>query len=385
MQQVSPLEDLMREHGVIQRLLLIYKNLVIRLNSGLDENMEVVYETLREATVIFKKFIEDYHQVLEEDYVFPVLRSYKEYNELITTLSKQHDAARCATSKLLDLPRINRDKTDTYNQQLSRLLISLITMYEPHTAREDTVVFPAFHQLTPPDKYNKLGETFEKTEEKKFGKNGFEKVVAQVSTIEKSLGINDLNKFTLECTSGVTTAQEVNSSLYNLLKDGGYILYSRHGEANVGQDSKNLDFNNCNTQRNLSEKGRAEAIEYGERLRSLQIPIEYPVIASPLCRTIETADLAFGDQNVLVDPFWYDVYRLSKNLSLNEQNNILKNFQSKLETLPLTGKNTVIIAHGLPDDISFGALDNMGTVILKPLGEDNGFEIIKKLKLDDIK
>ena len=110
--------------------------------------------------------------------------------------------------------------------------------------------------------------------------------------------------------------------MHDILKDGGYILYSRHGEANVGEDSPNLNFDDCNTQRNLSEKGRKEAIKYGERLRSLQVPIKYPVIASPICRTIETASLAFGRQNVMVDQFWYDVYRLSKNLSPYEINKI---------------------------------------------------------------
>ncbi len=128
----------------------------------------------------------------------------------------------------------------------------------------------------------------------------------------------------------------------------------------------NLDLNNCNTQRNLSQKGKKEATEYGKRLRSLQIPINYPVIVSPLCRTIETAALAFGKQNVTVDSFWYDVYRLSENLSLNEQNKILNNMQSKLEKQPPKGMNTVIIAHALPKGISFGVIDDMGnkTVII---------------------
>lgn len=175
-----------------------------------------------------------------------------------------------------------------------------------------------------------------------------------------------------------------NYALRDLLKSGGYILYSRHGEANVGKDLPNLSFNNCNTQRNLSDKGRMEAIEYGERLRSLQVPISFPIIASPFCRTIETAALAFGRQNVMVDPFWYDVYRLSGNLSSYEQNMILKTMQSRLEKLPTTGKNAVIIAHGLPNGISFGAIDDMGTVIIRPLGAGNGYEIVNKLRLHEI-
>ncbi|HBN86188.1 MAG TPA: histidine phosphatase family protein [Clostridiales bacterium] len=178
--------------------------------------------------------------------------------------------------------------------------------------------------------------------------------------------------------------QGQDNTLHNLLTDGGYILYSRHGEANIGNDLSNINFNDCNTQRNLSEKGRMEAIEYGERLRALQIPINYPVIASPFCRTIESAALAFGRQNVIVDPFWYDVYRLSDNLSSYEQNTILNNMKSKFEAIPPKGTNTIIIAHGLPNGISLGAIDNMGTVIIRPLGVGNGYEVVKKLQLKDI-
>lgn len=58
--------------------------------------------------------------------------------------------------------------------------------------------------------------------------------------------------------------------------------------------------------------------------------------------------------------------------------------QSVLEKLPPKGKNTVIIAHALPNGISFGAIYDMGTVIIKPLGDGNGYEIIEKLQLKDI-
>ena len=106
----------------------------------------------------------------------------------------------------------------------------------------------------------------------------------------------------------------LNRSLLNSLRKGGFIFYARHGEATVGRDLPYLNFQDCLTQRNLSEMGRRQAIYYGEILRYLQIPIQYPVSASPFCRTIETAQLAFGSGNVQVNPFWFEVYRLSGNL-----------------------------------------------------------------------
>lgn len=384
MQQVSPIEDLMREHGVLSRILLIYKNIIYRINSNSYYNIaEDIYALAWEATNIVKQFIEEYHQVLERDYVFPVLSQYEQYRELIEILLIQHEAAKCTTDEILVIFESGQRNNDTH-KQLSRLLLEFVQMYEPHSAREDTVVFPAFHQLTPTDKFNEMGEKFESIEEQKFGERGFEKIVGQISQIEKALNIYELNQFTMECKYQVNMLQGQNHTLRDLLKDGGYILYSRHGEANIGEDSPNLNFNDCNTQRNLSKKGRMEAIEYGDRLRSLQVSINYPIIASPFCRTIETAALAFGKQNVMIDPFWYDVYRLSGNLSLYEQNRILKNMQSRLEKIPPKGMNTVIIAHGLPNGIGFGAIDDMGTVIIRPLGIGKGYEIVDKLRLQDL-
>lgn len=174
------------------------------------------------------------------------------------------------------------------------------------------------------------------------------------------------------------------SQLHDLLRGGGYILYSRHGDATVGEDLPNLNFNNCSTQRNLSELGRRQAIYYGQVLRSLQIPISYPVLASPFCRTIETAQLAFGRENVIVDSFWLEISNLSKNLSASEQNRILNALQLELEIQPPPETNKVIIDHSFPQGIGLGEIPNMGTVIVKPLGPGKGYEIVDKIPLENL-
>lgn len=176
----------------------------------------------------------------------------------------------------------------------------------------------------------------------------------------------------------------MDASLIDILKEGGYILYIRHGEATVGDDQPNLDFHYCFTQRNLSEKGKMQGIYYGESLRKLYIPIRYPIIASPFCRAVGTAQLAFGWRNVQVDPFWAQINRLSENISNEEQKRILDTLTVKLEIIPPQGMNKVIIAHGFPDDIGLGQIPNMGTVVVKPLGPGNGYEIVGRFSLEDI-
>ena len=175
----------------------------------------------------------------------------------------------------------------------------------------------------------------------------------------------------------------LNGSLLNSLRKGGYILYARHGEANVGNDLPNLNFQDCQTQRNLSEYGHRQAIYYGQMLRYLQIPIQFPVSASPFCRTIETAQLAFGSGYVQVDPFLYEIYRLGENLPSSESQMILNHFQSMLEIPPLEGENKVIVAHSFPKGVGLGEIPYMGTVIVKPNGEGNGYEVVQLVALED--
>jgi len=68
-------------------------------------------------------------------------------------------------------------------------------MYEPHAAREDTVLFPAFAELLTEKELRALMETFEQ-KEKALPLGDFEKMVVEVASIEKALGIDDLARFT---------------------------------------------------------------------------------------------------------------------------------------------------------------------------------------------
>lgn len=193
--EVSPTEDLMREHGILHRILLIYHDILRYLNGQKIYNKIFINPIIFSTATITQQFIENYHQNLEEDYVFPKLIEKPEYSNLISVLRKQHDAARNLTNHILYFSSI-KNTCFFENYQLIRLLSSYIHMYDPHSAREDTVVFPAFHQLTTPSEFEELGERFEQIEEQKFGKNGFEHIVNEVSTIEKLLGIYNLAQYT---------------------------------------------------------------------------------------------------------------------------------------------------------------------------------------------
>jgi hemerythrin-like domain-containing protein len=190
--EISPVEDLMREHGVLRRVLLVYAEIARRLKTGLDFPLE----TLTAAAGIIHDFVEDYHEKLEEQHVFPQFERVGQMVPLFKVLKQQHQAGRRLTGYLQSqaAPGLLQDKQK--RQEVCKYLGSFIRMYQPHAAREDTVLFPAFRFLMPVKAYQELGEQFEELEEQKFGRGGFTKVVAQVWDLEKSLGIGDLAQFT---------------------------------------------------------------------------------------------------------------------------------------------------------------------------------------------
>ena len=78
------------------------------------------------------------------------------------------------------------------------------------------------------------------------------------------------------------------------LRKGGYVIYFRHAATDFSKpDGAMKGYEDCANQRMLSSDGRASAREIGERIRALKLPMG-EVLASPYCRTMETATLAFG-------------------------------------------------------------------------------------------
>lgn len=191
-EEISPGEDLMREHGVLKRILLVYEEAERRLLAGADLSPEPIHQS---ATLI-RSFIEDYHEKLEEDFLFPRYRKANRLVDLIDVLTAQHQAGRRLTDRTLALATNRALKVRTSREELASILRQFVRMYEPHEAREDTVLFPALRKIVTPHEYDSLGEDFEKKEHELFGEGGFEEIVGKVASIEKTVGIYDLAQFT---------------------------------------------------------------------------------------------------------------------------------------------------------------------------------------------
>lgn len=190
--EVAPAEDLMREHGVLNRVLLVYEEFLRRASAGRPDLDPAL---VGEAAGIIRSFIEEYHEKLEEDELFPRFEKARRQVELVKVLRDQHHAGRRLTEQILQLTKGSlKDRGD--RDRLTATLRKFIEMYRPHEAREDTVLFPAIRRIVSTHEYAALGEKFEEKEHRLFGEDGFEKMVEKVAGIERRLGIYELAKFT---------------------------------------------------------------------------------------------------------------------------------------------------------------------------------------------
>ena len=169
-------------------------------------------------------------------------------------------------------------------------------------------------------------------------------------------------------------------NLVEELRRGGYVLYLRHTSTDFSKnDAKMTSYEDCASQRNLTDKGRDEARAVGGHIKRLGIPIG-KVYASPFCRTVETAMLAFGKAEKTQevrggpvqsdDPKRYDPLR------------------KLLATPPAPGANNVVSSHGNPYFAVFGApyLAEGEIAVIRPGRIDTGnarFESIARIRLDD--
>ncbi len=185
---VSAIEDLMREHGVLRRVLGVLEACAARI----DEQPHVA---LAGATDVIRRFVEDYHEQLEEVHLFPRFQRLGRRGELVDTLTVQHRAGRAQTDIMIAAAQA-RLADDDSRTRARNAIAAFVRMYRPHAAREDTELFPDLHAIISRGELDDLGEKFEAEEQKRFGAHGFELMVAQVAQLERGLGIYELAQFT---------------------------------------------------------------------------------------------------------------------------------------------------------------------------------------------
>ena len=173
------------------------------------------------------------------------------------------------------------------------------------------------------------------------------------------------------------------AALLAALKEGGHVIYFRHAQTEkdyADQASKDLNVNDCSTQRTLSEKGWDDAEAIGAALTEKEIPVG-TVTSSEYCRAWQTARISFGrtdkkDPKLNFLPF--------EDYTDEQVEEMKANVMPLLTAQPEAGKNNIIVGH---DDIFESATgiypDPQGIgYILTPNG-NGGFELVANMLPED--
>ena len=163
-------------------------------------------------------------------------------------------------------------------------------------------------------------------------------------------------------------------ALVDALKAGGLVIYFRHAATDFGENDINMtDYADCKNQRNLTDEGRKDARAIGAAIKRLGLPIG-DVLASPFCRTMETATLIFGravaTPAVLGGPA----------AAPPEKYTPLKQL---LSTSPPSGVDLAVVGHGNPFKAitSVPYLAEGEAAVLRPLGAA-GFQLVARIPKD---
>jgi len=164
------------------------------------------------------------------------------------------------------------------------------------------------------------------------------------------------------------------TALRDALQRGGYVLYFRHTSTDFGQNDDGMtSFDDCTKQRNLTDAGRAEARAIGAAIARLKIPVG-EVLASPYCRTLETARLMFGRATASMEV---------RGGPASDAGARYAGLRKLLSTPVGGGTNLAIASHGNPFHAVAGPpyLAEGEVAIIEPRGAE-GFRIVAKVTKD---
>ena len=187
----TPIESLMLEHSILDRLLLVYEKCIAMIEADDLSALKII----KKVALLIRKEIELHHERAEEKLIFKKLTDAKKLTKTINTLIEQHKISKKITDQIILLASHLNGIIE--KNELITLIKSFVRMYKSHAAIENTFVFPELRNLMDKKDFKRFSRWFDKREEAMFGKEeDLQKIVKVVEGLEKEVGINKLEKFT---------------------------------------------------------------------------------------------------------------------------------------------------------------------------------------------
>lgn len=172
--------------------------------------------------------------------------------------------------------------------------------------------------------------------------------------------------------NGAFTEKWIDQAGFEEIKQGGFVLYMRHGITDNSRDdvSPIVNYQDCDAQRILSEEGKRQAVKIGMMLKKAKIPI-VQILHSPLCRARETAELAFPHMLKLLQANTF--LASSSNLTAMEKVPQMRGIRQLLGMPVSEHHNRLLISHApnLYDLMGYFVKPEGTIVVFRPQGGEN--------------
>lgn len=163
-------------------------------------------------------------------------------------------------------------------------------------------------------------------------------------------------------------------AFWSSLKSGAKIVLIRHAQTVPGiGDPPGFALHDCSTQRNLSEKGRADAAKIGAAFRRHAIPVA-EVLSSRWCRCLDTAKIAFGS----VKPAWM-LDSMFNDRERSDEDKVRELFRYLAKRKPGDG-NLVLVTHSQNIIRLTGLSLGSGEMVVAVPGENGKLKALARLE-----
>ncbi len=191
--ELTPMEELTCQHALVSRILTVYQ-MTVRQTSGVGMSPPPM-QAVATAAGMIRSAVDDFHVRLEEDYLFPLMQKTGKMGDLLSTLREQHAAGRRLTDVILQLTSGEAGGTPNM-EALSRNILAYLNWIRPHTAFEETMLYPQIRATLPDRDYEQFQKTLTEATRKKLGPEGFNGLLQKVTELEKSVGVTSLAQWT---------------------------------------------------------------------------------------------------------------------------------------------------------------------------------------------
>jgi hemerythrin-like domain-containing protein len=177
---------MLQEHGILRRILLVYDEFLSQLESA--ETAPPIGAVI-DTTTLLQSYVQGYHEVIEETYVFPVVEKIPSMQGLVSTLRRQHALARQLSTDVIVSARMADLK------RLTTTLDALVLLYQAHTAWEDTDLTIALRDVLTPEGSRELLGKIHRVERDVFGPRAEAHALTQIVEIERQFDVHGPAEF----------------------------------------------------------------------------------------------------------------------------------------------------------------------------------------------